>query len=112
MKPMKPMKPGKPPTNAQAYFNPMPNPMPNPMLNPMPTETDTDRPLIAVAVLASFVAFLDGSVINLALPAIGRELSSRWHRCCPRWRPAAGCLWPPDACRALARRFWSRVPLR
>src|SRR5260370_6505290 len=39
----------------------------------MPTETDTDRPLIAVAVLASFVAFLDGSVVNLALPAIGRE---------------------------------------
>ena len=34
----------------------------------------TDRPLIAVAVLASFVAFLDGSVVNLALPAIGREL--------------------------------------
>ncbi len=49
----------------------------------MPTEADsrrrrraedTDRPLIAVAVLASFVAFLDGSVVNLALPAIGREL--------------------------------------
>lgn len=39
----------------------------------MPTETDTDRPLIAVAVLASFVAFLDGSVVNLALPAISRE---------------------------------------
>jgi len=39
----------------------------------MPAETDTDRPLIAVAVLASFVAFLDGSVVNLALPAIGRE---------------------------------------
>src|SRR3954451_5734431 len=39
----------------------------------MPTETETDRPLIAVAVLASFVAFLDGSVVNLALPAIGRE---------------------------------------
>ena len=39
----------------------------------MPTKTDTDRPLIAVAVLASFVAFLDGSVVNLALPAIGRE---------------------------------------
>ena len=39
----------------------------------MPTETDTGRPLIAVAVLASFVAFLDGSVVNLALPAIGRE---------------------------------------
>ena len=40
----------------------------------MPTaRRDTDRPLIAVAVLASFVAFLDGSVVNLALPAIGRE---------------------------------------
>jgi EmrB/QacA subfamily drug resistance transporter len=40
----------------------------------MPTETDdTDRPLVAVAVLASFVAFLDGSVVNLALPAIERE---------------------------------------
>jgi EmrB/QacA subfamily drug resistance transporter len=32
------------------------------------------RVLIAVAVLASFVAFLDGSVVNLALPAIGRDL--------------------------------------
>jgi EmrB/QacA subfamily drug resistance transporter len=39
----------------------------------MPTDTAADRPLIAVAVLASFVAFLDGSVVNLALPAIGRE---------------------------------------
>jgi MFS family permease len=34
----------------------------------------TDRPLIAVAVLASFVAFLDGSVVNLALPAIASDL--------------------------------------
>ena len=34
---------------------------------------DTDRPLVAVAVLASFIAFLDGSVVNLALPAIGRD---------------------------------------
>ncbi len=33
----------------------------------------SDRPLIAVAILASFVAFLDGSVVNLALPAIGRD---------------------------------------
>jgi EmrB/QacA subfamily drug resistance transporter len=39
----------------------------------MPTKAGSDRPLIAVAVLASFVAFLDGSVVNLALPAIGRE---------------------------------------
>src|SRR6476469_2232565 len=34
---------------------------------------DTGRPLVAVAVLASFVAFLDGSVVNLALPAINRD---------------------------------------
>jgi EmrB/QacA subfamily drug resistance transporter len=33
----------------------------------------SDRPLVAVAVLSSFVAFLDGSVVNLALPAINRE---------------------------------------
>ena len=33
----------------------------------------TGRPLLAVAILASFVAFLDGSVVNLALPAIGRD---------------------------------------
>lgn len=37
---------------------------------------DTDRPLIAVAVLSSFVAFLDGSVVNLALPAISREFGA------------------------------------
>ena len=34
---------------------------------------DSGRPLVAVAVLASFVAFLDGSVVNVALPAILRE---------------------------------------
>src|ERR1700686_2394313 len=32
------------------------------------------RRVMAVAVLASFVAFLDGSVVNLALPAIARDL--------------------------------------
>ncbi|AQA05826.1 MFS transporter [Mycobacterium sp. MS1601] len=32
------------------------------------------RVLIAVTVLASFVAFLDGSVVNLALPAISADL--------------------------------------
>jgi EmrB/QacA subfamily drug resistance transporter len=40
----------------------------------MPTAQRSDRTLIAVAVLASFVAFLDGSVVNLALPAISRDL--------------------------------------
>jgi EmrB/QacA subfamily drug resistance transporter len=39
----------------------------------MAPQRDDGRTLIAVAVLASFVAFLDGSVVNLALPAIGRN---------------------------------------
>jgi EmrB/QacA subfamily drug resistance transporter len=42
---------------------------------PAPTGRSSDRPLIAVAVLASFVAFLDGSVVNLALPAISRDFA-------------------------------------
>src|SRR6202171_2013537 len=40
---------------------------------PASTGGNSDRVLVAVAVLASFVAFLDGTVVNLALPAIGRE---------------------------------------
>ncbi|MDQ1549246.1 MAG: hypothetical protein QOD27_904 [Microbacteriaceae bacterium] len=36
--------------------------------------TRQQRLVLAIAVLASFVAFLDGSVINVALPAITREL--------------------------------------
>src|ERR1700694_5991781 len=40
---------------------------------PASTGRSSDRVLIAVAVLASFVAFLDGTVVNLALPAISRE---------------------------------------
>jgi MFS family permease len=38
---------------------------------------DMDRSqklVLIIAVLASFVAFLDGSVVNVALPAISREL--------------------------------------
>jgi EmrB/QacA subfamily drug resistance transporter len=42
-------------------------------LSPASSVSGSDRSLIAVAVLSSFVAFLDGSVVNLALPAIGRE---------------------------------------
>ncbi|MDJ0376294.1 DHA2 family efflux MFS transporter permease subunit [Cryobacterium sp. PH31-L1] len=34
----------------------------------------TQRLVLVVAVLASFIAFLDGTVINVALPAITREL--------------------------------------
>ncbi|HWU46632.1 MAG TPA: MFS transporter [Humibacter sp.] len=36
--------------------------------------TSRQRTVLIVAVLASFVAFLDGSVINVALPAIERDL--------------------------------------
>jgi Arabinose efflux permease len=36
--------------------------------------TSRQRTVLIVAILASFVAFLDGSVINVALPAIEREL--------------------------------------
>ncbi|MBO0676968.1 MFS transporter [Mycolicibacterium sp. S2-37] len=39
----------------------------------MPPDDRTDGRLVAVAVLASFVAFLDGSVVNLALPAISAD---------------------------------------
>lgn len=36
--------------------------------------TRTERLVLAIAVLASFVAFLDGTVVNVALPAIVDEL--------------------------------------
>jgi EmrB/QacA subfamily drug resistance transporter len=36
--------------------------------------TRLQRTVLGVAVLATFIAFLDGSVVNVALPAIGREL--------------------------------------
>jgi EmrB/QacA subfamily drug resistance transporter len=38
------------------------------------TVTPLQRRVLLIAILASFVAFLDGSVINVALPAISREL--------------------------------------
>lgn len=36
--------------------------------------TGQQRLVVAIAALASFVAFLDGTVVNVALPAISREL--------------------------------------
>lgn len=36
--------------------------------------TTQQRLVLAIAVLGSFVAFLDGTVVNVALPAIAREL--------------------------------------
>lgn len=38
------------------------------------TMTRQQRLVLVIAILASFVAFLDGSVVNVALPAISREL--------------------------------------
>src|ERR1700757_903142 len=38
------------------------------------TASAGNRRVLVVAILASFVAFLDGSVVNLALPAIARDL--------------------------------------
>ena len=40
----------------------------------MPSFTPLQRLVIAVAVLASFVTFLDGTVVTVALPAISRDL--------------------------------------
>lgn len=40
----------------------------------MDTTPTRARVVLAVAVLASFVAFLDGTIVNVALPAISREL--------------------------------------
>ena len=36
--------------------------------------TTVQRRVLLVAILATFVAFLDGTVVTVALPAIGREL--------------------------------------
>ncbi|MFI5086280.1 MAG: MFS transporter [Actinomycetales bacterium] len=40
----------------------------------IPPADPHQRRVLAVAILASFVAFLDGSVVSLALPAMSREL--------------------------------------
>ncbi|WP_101848339.1 MFS transporter [Zhihengliuella sp. ISTPL4] len=40
----------------------------------MPSFAPLQRLVIAIAVLASFVTFLDGTVVNVALPAISEEL--------------------------------------
>ena len=40
----------------------------------LPPATPLQKRVLVVAVVASFIAFLDTFVVNLALPAIGREL--------------------------------------
>ncbi|MDQ0755795.1 MFS transporter [Arthrobacter sp. B3I4] len=42
--------------------------------NPATAMTSLEKRVLYVAIVASFIAFLDGSVVNLALPAISREL--------------------------------------
>jgi EmrB/QacA subfamily drug resistance transporter len=41
---------------------------------PLLPSTPLQKRVLAVAIVASFIAILDGFVVNLALPAIGREL--------------------------------------
>jgi EmrB/QacA subfamily drug resistance transporter len=43
---------------------------------PVPLRSPDARWLMAAAVLGSGIAFLDGTVVNVALPAIGRELGA------------------------------------
>ncbi|MGX1792728.1 MFS transporter [Microbacterium sp. NPDC055312] len=45
-----------------------------PTSTPVPAFDTVQRLVVAVAVLASFVTFLDGTVVTVALPAISREL--------------------------------------
>ena len=44
------------------------------MAETAPAPADKRSRLLVVAILASFVAFLDGSIVTVALPAIGEEL--------------------------------------
>ena len=44
------------------------------MADPAPGPAPKHSRLLVVAILASFVAFLDGSIVTVALPAIGEEL--------------------------------------
>ena len=44
------------------------------MAETAPASADKRSRLLVVAILASFVAFLDGSIVTVALPAIGEEL--------------------------------------
>ncbi|XAS69825.1 hypothetical protein V3C33_11610 [Micrococcaceae bacterium Sec5.7] len=45
-------------------------------------DTQVQKSALYVAIVASFMALLDGSAVNLALPAIGRELGGCW---CSAW---------------------------
>lgn len=47
--------------------------------------TAPQRTVLVVAILASFAAFLDGSAVNVALPAISGELGGGFHRSSGWW---------------------------
>lgn len=51
-----------------------PTPDTDPMTPPALHDPRVRGRLLAAAILASFVSFLDGSITNIALPAIGRDL--------------------------------------
>lgn len=48
--------------------------MPANAADPSAARSQVQKRVLFVAIVASFVAILDGCVVNLALPAIGREL--------------------------------------
>ena len=64
---------------------------------PAPEPLSRDQVLVlAIAVLASFVSFLDGTVVNVALPAIKRDLGGGWRRgggwSKPTWSPSGALI--------------------
>src|SRR4051794_36687743 len=44
------------------------------MSNPIRLKSHHGRGIVAASILGSSIAFLDGTVVNVALPTIGREL--------------------------------------
>jgi hypothetical protein len=58
------------------------------MAAPVALASTSGRWLIAATVLGSGIAFLDGTVVNVALPTIGRELGGGLPVAC---RCSSGC---------------------
>ncbi len=74
--------------------------------------TRSQRLVLVVSILASFVAFLDGSVVNVALPVIDRELGGGL--VIQQWVVDAYlltlCWLPPGRSRAWPVHCWCRAP--
>lgn len=55
---------------------PVPVPVPVPAIAPADADAGRARRVLAATVLASSLAFVDASIVNVALPAIGRDLGA------------------------------------